>query len=85
MRNTTSTKTDAEKIQFVKDLIERACQAAWEESDKIFDKLEKEWLDEHMVTSQDICSRCGESTQLAKIKGCIRCLVCGWKEDCNGF
>jgi len=31
-----------------------------------------------------LCSSCG-SEELAKIKGCIRCLKCGFKEDCNGW
>jgi ribosomal protein S27AE len=33
----------------------------------------------------DQCPNCGESRELAKIKGCIRCLRCGWKEDCSGI
>lgn len=35
--------------------------------------------------SEDGCLRCGETHQLAKIKGCVRCLRCGWKADCNGW
>jgi hypothetical protein len=31
------------------------------------------------------CPRCGESRELAKIKGCIVCLACGFKMDCNGW
>lgn len=31
------------------------------------------------------CPRCGESQQLAKVKGCIKCLTCGYKFDCNGW
>jgi hypothetical protein len=31
------------------------------------------------------CPRCGESRELAKVKGCIRCLSCGFKFDCNGW
>jgi hypothetical protein len=31
------------------------------------------------------CPRCGESQQLAKVKGCIKCLSCGFKFDCNGW
>jgi ribosomal protein L37AE/L43A len=31
------------------------------------------------------CPRCGESQQLAKVKGCIKCLHCGFKFDCNGW
>ena len=32
-----------------------------------------------------VCPRCGESQQLAKVKGCIKCLACGFKFDCNGW
>ena len=32
----------------------------------------------------DFCENCGETRQLAKIKGCIRCLRCGFKADCSG-
>jgi len=31
------------------------------------------------------CPRCGESHDLAKVKGCIKCLQCGFKFDCNGW
>jgi ribosomal protein S27AE len=31
------------------------------------------------------CPRCGESHDLAKVKGCIKCLKCGYKFDCNGW
>jgi transposase len=31
------------------------------------------------------CPGCGESHDLAKIKGCIKCLKCGFKFDCNGW
>jgi transposase len=31
------------------------------------------------------CPRCGESHDLAKVKGCIKCLKCGFKFDCNGW
>jgi hypothetical protein len=31
------------------------------------------------------CPRCGESRQLAKVKGCVKCLACGFKFDCNGW
>ena len=31
------------------------------------------------------CPRCGESQNLAKVKGCIKCLRCGYKFDCNGW
>ena len=31
------------------------------------------------------CPRCNESQQLAKVKGCIKCLHCGFKFDCNGW
>jgi DNA-directed RNA polymerase subunit RPC12/RpoP len=33
----------------------------------------------------DFCENCGETRQLAKIKGCIRCLRCGFKADCSGM
>jgi hypothetical protein len=32
-----------------------------------------------------VCTRCGESQDLAKVKGCIKCLKCGFKFDCNGW
>jgi ribosomal protein S27AE len=38
--------------------------------------------------SEDVattCPRCGESNDLAKVKGCIKCLKCGFKFDCNGW
>ena len=31
------------------------------------------------------CPHCGESHELAKVKGCIKCLKCGFKFDCNGW
>ena len=31
------------------------------------------------------CPQCGESHDLAKVKGCIKCLKCGYKFDCNGW
>lgn len=31
------------------------------------------------------CPRCGESRDLAKVKGCVKCLSCGFKFDCNGW
>jgi hypothetical protein len=31
------------------------------------------------------CPRCGESRDLAKVKGCLKCLSCGFKFDCNGW
>ena len=34
---------------------------------------------------QTLCPRCGESQDLAKVKGCIKCLRCGFKFDCNGW
>jgi ribosomal protein S27AE len=38
------------------------------------------------VDSEDtVCPRCGESHDLAKVKGCIKCLKCGFKFDCNGW
>jgi hypothetical protein len=33
---------------------------------------------------KDFCEACGETELLAKIKGCIRCLKCGYKHDCSG-
>jgi len=33
----------------------------------------------------DMCDRCGETQRLAKVKGCVRCLACGYKGDCNGW
>lgn len=33
----------------------------------------------------ETCPRCGESKQLAKVKGCVKCLKCGYKFDCEGF
>jgi len=36
-------------------------------------------------TATDVCPRCGESADLALIKGCLRCLKCGFKWDCNGW
>jgi len=36
-------------------------------------------------TDETTCPRCGESQELAKVKGCIRCLRCGFKFDCNGW
>lgn len=31
------------------------------------------------------CPQCGESRELAKVKGCVKCLRCGYKFDCNGW
>ena len=31
------------------------------------------------------CPQCSESQHLAKVKGCIKCLKCGFKFDCNGW
>ena len=36
-------------------------------------------------TDDTTCPRCGESHDLAKVKGCITCLKCGFKFDCNGW
>jgi len=36
-------------------------------------------------TDDTTCPRCGESNDLAKVKGCIKCLKCGFKFDCNGW
>ena len=33
----------------------------------------------------EVCPRCSESTDLALVKGCLRCLNCGYKWDCNGW
>ncbi len=30
------------------------------------------------------CPNC-HSENIAKVKGCLRCLQCGFKEDCNGW
>lgn len=32
-----------------------------------------------------VCPNCGEHEQLARVKGCVRCLRCGHKGDCDGF
>ena len=37
------------------------------------------------ATPIDVCPVCSESTDLALIKGCLRCLKCGFKWDCNGW
>jgi hypothetical protein len=36
-------------------------------------------------TDDTTCPRCGESRDLAKVKGCIKCLKCSFKFDCNGW
>jgi len=36
-------------------------------------------------TEDTTCPRCSESHDLAKVKGCIKCLKCGFKFDCNGW
>jgi ribosomal protein S27AE len=36
-------------------------------------------------SEETTCPRCGESHDLAKVKGCIKCLKCGFKFDCNGW
>ena len=36
-------------------------------------------------TDETTCPRCGESHDLAKVKGCVKCLKCGFKFDCNGW
>lgn len=33
----------------------------------------------------EVCPVCSESRELAQIKGCLRCLKCGFKWDCNGW
>lgn len=35
--------------------------------------------------AMDVCPRCSESVNLALIKGCLRCMNCGFKWDCNGW
>jgi ribosomal protein S27AE len=43
---------------------------------------------QHLSTQdgdETTCPRCGESHDLAKVKGCIKCLKCGFKFDCNGW
>jgi hypothetical protein len=37
------------------------------------------------LSEATVCPRCGESHDLAKVKGCIKCLKCGFKFDCNGW
>jgi hypothetical protein len=37
------------------------------------------------ASDETTCPRCGESHDLAKVKGCIKCLKCGFKFDCNGW
>jgi hypothetical protein len=32
-----------------------------------------------------VCPRCGESVELVKVKGCVQCLSCHFKFDCNGW
>ena len=39
---------------------------------------------DRVQSDQDFCENCHETVQLAKIKGCIRCLKCGFKADCSG-
>jgi ribosomal protein S27AE len=39
----------------------------------------------HIDHEATTCPRCGESHDLAKVKGCIKCLKCGFKFDCNGW
>ena len=41
--------------------------------------------DSGIDTEETTCPRCGESHDLAKVKGCIKCLKCGYKFDCNGW
>ena len=36
-------------------------------------------------SEETTCPRCNESRELAKVKGCIKCLKCGYKFDCNGW
>ena len=37
------------------------------------------------LSEATVCPQCGESNDLAKVKGCIKCLKCGFKFDCNGW
>lgn len=37
------------------------------------------------IEPADVCPQCSESHDLAKIQGCLRCLVCGYKWDCHGW
>jgi ribosomal protein S27AE len=39
----------------------------------------------YVEADDTVCPRCGESQELAKVKGCIKCLKCGYKFDCNGW
>jgi hypothetical protein len=39
----------------------------------------------HEDMEETTCPQCGESHDLAKVKGCIKCLKCGFKFDCNGW
>lgn len=41
--------------------------------------------DASIDTDDTTCPRCGESRDLAKVKGCIKCLKCQFKFDCNGW
>ncbi len=43
------------------------------------------WKSRMIDTGDTVCPRCGESQELAKVKGCITCLKCGFKFDCNGW
>ena len=36
-------------------------------------------------TDDTTCPRCGESHELAKVKGCLNCLKYGYKFDRNGW
>jgi ribosomal protein S27AE len=40
---------------------------------------------ERTARDETTCPRCGESQELAKVKGCVKCLKCGFKFDCNGW
>ena len=50
---------------------------------------EADWLQSDSAgecdLSQTVCENCHEAEQIAKIKGCIRCLKCGFKGDCSGI
>jgi hypothetical protein len=58
-----------------------------EEIQQVVHQLEANKIKPMPIGKEDyyyICPMCG-SLDAAKIKGCIRCLKCGFKEDCNGW
>jgi hypothetical protein len=44
-----------------------------------------EKTDKSRTEEATVCPVCGESQALTKVKGCIRCLRCHFKFDCNGW